>query len=151
MVCSTWARALPAVIGQPQLVQRIVACIEAKYITWDASQHSQCRLEASAYGALQAQIVVATNIAETSVTIEGVCFVVDCCFAKQTAYNPLIGLGSLLVAPVSRASAAQRAGRAGRILIDMTLDQIKDVPEFRRTTGPSDPPNAVAVPPPPRP
>ena len=115
MVCSTWARALPAVIGQPQLVQRIVACIEAKYITWDASQHSQCRLEACAYGALQAQIVVATNIAETSVTIEGVCFVVDCCFAKQTAYNPLIGLGSLLVAPVSRASAAQRAGRAGRI------------------------------------
>ena len=61
------------------------------------------------------QIVVATNIAETSVTIEGVCFVVDCCFAKQTAYNPLTGLGSLLVAPISRASAAQRAGRAGRI------------------------------------
>lgn len=61
------------------------------------------------------QIVVATNIAETSVTIEGVCFVVDCCYAKQTAYNPLTGLASLLVAPVSRASAAQRAGRAGRI------------------------------------
>ena len=61
------------------------------------------------------QIVVATNIAETSVTIEGVCFVIDCCFAKQTAYNPLTGLGSLLVAPISRASAAQRAGRAGRI------------------------------------
>ncbi len=61
------------------------------------------------------QIVVATNIAETSVTIEGVCFVVDCCFAKQTTYNPLTGLGSLLVAPISRASAAQRAGRAGRI------------------------------------
>ena len=58
---------------------------------------------------------MATNIAETSVTIEGVCFVVDCCFAKQTAYNPLVGLGSLLVAPISRASAAQRAGRAGRV------------------------------------
>jgi hypothetical protein len=61
------------------------------------------------------QIVVATNIAETSVTIEGICFVIDCCFAKQTAYNPLSGLGSLLVAPISRASAAQRAGRAGRL------------------------------------
>lgn len=61
------------------------------------------------------QIVVATNIAETSVTIEGICFVIDCCFAKQTAYNPLTGLGSLLVAPISRASAAQRAGRAGRL------------------------------------
>ena len=59
--------------------------------------------------------MVATNIAETSITIEGVCFVVDCCYAKQTAYNPLTGLGSLLVAPISRASAAQRAGRAGRI------------------------------------
>eukprot|EP00887_Chlorella_sp_A99_P002951 scaffold24.g2951.t1 len=61
------------------------------------------------------KVVVATNIAETSVTIEGVVFVVDCCFAKQRCYNPLTGLESLLVAPISRASAAQRAGRAGRL------------------------------------
>lgn len=59
--------------------------------------------------------MVATNIAETSVTIDGIVFVIDSCFSKQTAYNPLTGLQSLLVAPVSRASAAQRAGRAGRV------------------------------------
>ncbi|BDA45458.1 probable ATP-dependent RNA helicase DHX35 [Coccomyxa sp. Obi] len=61
------------------------------------------------------KVVVATNIAETSVTIDGVVFVIDSCFSKQTAYNPLTGLESLLVAPVSKASAAQRAGRAGRV------------------------------------
>ncbi len=61
------------------------------------------------------QVVVATNIAETSVTLEGVVFVVDCCFVKQRAYDPLAGLESLLVAPISRAAAQQRAGRAGRV------------------------------------
>ena len=58
------------------------------------------------------QVVAATNIAETSVTLEGVVYVVDSCFAKQQAYNPLTGLESLLVAPISKASAAQRAGAA---------------------------------------
>lgn len=61
------------------------------------------------------QVVVATNVAETSVTLEGVSFVVDCCFARQRCFNPLTGLESLLVAPISKASAAQRAGRAGRV------------------------------------
>lgn len=57
------------------------------------------------------QVVAATNIAETSVTLEGVVYVIDSCFAKQQAYNPLTGLESLLVAPISKASAAQRAGK----------------------------------------
>lgn len=56
------------------------------------------------------QVVAATKIAETSVTLEGVVYVIDSCFAKQQAYNPLTGLDSLLVAPISKASAAQRAG-----------------------------------------
>ena len=56
------------------------------------------------------QVVAATNIAETSLTLEGVVYVIDSCFAKQQAYNPLTGLESLLVAPISKASAAQRAG-----------------------------------------
>ena len=59
------------------------------------------------------QVVAATNIAETSVTLEGVVYVIDSCFTKQQAYNPLTGLDSLLVAPISKASAAQRAGRHG--------------------------------------
>merc|ERR1712137_1419949 len=58
--------------------------------------------------------VVATNIAETSITIDGIVYVIDPGFAKQKVYNPRIRVESLLVSPISRASAKQRAGRAGR-------------------------------------
>ena len=58
--------------------------------------------------------IVATNIAETSLTIDGIVFVVDPGFSKQKIYNPRIRVESLLVSPISRASAQQRAGRAGR-------------------------------------
>ncbi|KAI2498633.1 hypothetical protein MHU86_15867 [Fragilaria crotonensis] len=60
------------------------------------------------------KVVVSTNIAETSITIEGVVYVVDPGFSKQKVYNPRIRVESLLVSPISRASARQRAGRAGR-------------------------------------
>ncbi|TMW64485.1 hypothetical protein Poli38472_011365 [Pythium oligandrum] len=60
------------------------------------------------------KIVVSTNIAETSLTIDGIVYVVDPGFSKQKVYNPRIRVESLLVSPISRASAKQRAGRAGR-------------------------------------
>lgn len=60
------------------------------------------------------KIVVATNIAETSLTIDGIVYVIDPGFAKQKVYNPRIRVESLLVSPISKASAQQRAGRAGR-------------------------------------
>lgn len=60
------------------------------------------------------KIVVSTNIAETSLTIDGVVYVVDPGFSKQKVYNPRSRVESLLVTPISRASAEQRAGRAGR-------------------------------------
>jgi pre-mRNA-splicing factor ATP-dependent RNA helicase DHX15/PRP43 len=60
------------------------------------------------------KVVVSTNIAETSLTIEGIVYVVDPGFSKQKVYNPRIRVESLLVSPISKASAAQRAGRAGR-------------------------------------
>jgi len=60
------------------------------------------------------KIVVSTNIAETSLTIDGIVFVVDPGFSKQKVYNPRIRVESLLVTPISKASAKQRAGRAGR-------------------------------------
>jgi len=60
------------------------------------------------------KIVVSTNIAETSVTIDGVVYVVDPGFSKQKVYNPRTRVESLLVTPISRASAQQRSGRAGR-------------------------------------
>lgn len=58
--------------------------------------------------------VVATNIAEASVTIEGIRFVVDCGFVKVRLFNPATGMDSLSILSVSKASATQRAGRAGR-------------------------------------
>ena len=58
--------------------------------------------------------IVATNIAETSLTIDGIVYVVDPGFSKQKVYNPRIRVESLLVSAISKASAAQRAGRAGR-------------------------------------
>ena len=58
--------------------------------------------------------IVATNIAETSLTIDGIVYVVDPGFCKQKVYNPRIRVESLLVSPISKASAQQRAGRAGR-------------------------------------
>jgi pre-mRNA-splicing factor ATP-dependent RNA helicase DHX16 len=48
---------------------------------------------------------LATNIAETSLTIDGIIYVIDCGFAKQTSYNPRSGMESLIVTPVSKASA----------------------------------------------
>lgn len=60
------------------------------------------------------KVVIATNIAETSITIDGIKFVVDPGFCKQNSYNPKTGMESLIVVPISKASADQRAGRAGR-------------------------------------
>lgn len=58
--------------------------------------------------------VLATNIAETSLTIDGIKYVIDPGFCKQKSYNPKTGMESLIVTPVSKASANQRAGRAGK-------------------------------------
>ena len=57
---------------------------------------------------------MATNIAETSLTIDGIVYVIDPGFSKQKIYNPRLRVESLLVSPISRASAKQRSGRAGR-------------------------------------
>lgn len=68
----------------------------------------------SRHGIKGRKCVVATNIAETSLTIDGIVYVIDPGFAKQKMYNPRLRVESLLVSPVSKASAKQRAGRAGR-------------------------------------
>ena len=60
------------------------------------------------------KIVVSTNIAETSLTIDGIVYVVDPGLCKQKIYNPRTRVESLTVTAISRASAEQRAGRAGR-------------------------------------
>ncbi|KAJ5218329.1 Pre-mRNA-splicing factor ATP-dependent RNA helicase-like protein cdc28 [Penicillium cinerascens] len=61
------------------------------------------------------KVVLATNIAETSLTIDGIVYVIDPGFVKENVFNPRTGMESLVVTPCSRASANQRAGRAGRV------------------------------------
>ena len=60
------------------------------------------------------KVVVATNVAETSVTIEGIRHVVDSGLARVARYDAERGIGTLFIEPISRASAEQRKGRAGR-------------------------------------
>ncbi len=60
------------------------------------------------------KLVVATNIAETSITVPGIKYVIDCGAVKQKMYNAETGMESLSVVPVSKPAAKQRAGRAGR-------------------------------------
>ncbi|KAJ7546775.1 hypothetical protein O6H91_08G054000 [Diphasiastrum complanatum] len=91
------------------------------------------------------KIIVSTNIAETSVTLEGIVYVVDTGFSKQRFYNPIADVEALVVAPISRASAQQRAGRAGRVRpgkcfrlytedFFMHEMQAEAVPEVRRSS-----------------
>ncbi|XP_033123605.1 pre-mRNA-splicing factor ATP-dependent RNA helicase DHX16-like [Anneissia japonica] len=61
------------------------------------------------------KVVLATNIAETSLTIDGIIYVIDPGFCKQKSYNARTGMESLLVTPISKASSNQRAGRSGRV------------------------------------
>eukprot|EP00834_Sanchytrium_tribonematis_P004233 NODE_197_length_13258_cov_0.852344.p2 type:complete len:847 gc:universal NODE_197_length_13258_cov_0.852344:6301-3761(-) len=63
----------------------------------------------------QRKVVLATNIAETSVTIPGIVYVVDSGYVKQSCYDPKLGMDSLVVTPISQAQANQRSGRAGRV------------------------------------
>lgn len=60
------------------------------------------------------KVVIATNIAETSITIDGIYYVIDPGFVKVNAYDPKRSMDSLIVQPISRAQADQRSGRAGR-------------------------------------
>eukprot|EP01126_Amoeba_proteus_P055072 TRINITY_DN6810_c0_g1_i5.p1 TRINITY_DN6810_c0_g1~~TRINITY_DN6810_c0_g1_i5.p1 ORF type:complete len:531 (+),score=94.48 TRINITY_DN6810_c0_g1_i5:246-1838(+) len=90
------------------------------------------------------KVVIATNIAETSITIDGIVYVIDCGFVKIRAYNPKTDTESLVVVPISQASANQRSGRAGRVKAGKTFRlytekafheilKPKTVPEMQRS------------------
>ncbi|KAH9840442.1 Pre-mRNA-splicing factor ATP-dependent RNA helicase prp16 [Teratosphaeria destructans] len=64
--------------------------------------------------AKERKVIIATNIAETSLTVDGIMYVVDCGFSKLKVYNPRMGMDTLQITPISQANASQRAGRAGR-------------------------------------
>jgi ATP-dependent helicase HrpB len=88
------------------------------------------------------KIIVSTNVAETSLTIDGVTMVVDSGLARVARYDPHRGINTLLIEKISRASAEQRAGRAGRTAPglclrlwtsrDHTLRAASELPEIRR-------------------
>ncbi len=65
--------------------------------------------------ARQRKIIVATNVAETSITVPGIRYVVDTGLARISRYNPRSGTTSLRVSRISRASCEQRRGRCGRV------------------------------------
>jgi pre-mRNA-splicing factor ATP-dependent RNA helicase DHX38/PRP16 len=60
------------------------------------------------------KVIVATNIAETSLTVDGIMYVVDAGYSKMKVYNPRMGMDTLQITPISQSNASQRAGRAGR-------------------------------------
>ena len=88
------------------------------------------------------KVIVATNVAETSLTIPGVCAVVDAGLARIARFDPHRGIDTLLVEPISRAAAEQRAGRAGRTgpgrcirlwsQTDHEARPAREVPEIKR-------------------
>ncbi|CAL5873513.1 uncharacterized protein PFLUO_LOCUS7793 [Penicillium psychrofluorescens] len=89
------------------------------------------------------KVIVSTNIAEASVTIDGIVYVIDCGFAKLRAYNPSTGIETLTAVPISKASATQRSGRAGRtkpgkcfrLYTQQAYEQLPEatVPEIQRS------------------
>ncbi|KAL2022762.1 hypothetical protein VTK56DRAFT_4578 [Thermocarpiscus australiensis] len=94
-------------------------------------------------GGFARKIVLATNIAETSVTVPGVRYVIDCGKAKVKQFRSRLGMESLLAKPISKSSAVQRAGRAGRegpgkcfrLYTEDTYETLEktDLPEILRT------------------
>ena len=90
----------------------------------------------------QPKVVVATNVAETSITIDGVRLVIDSGLARIPRYDPNRGINTLLVERISQASAEQRAGRAGRTAPGKCLRlwsetehgerPVRDLPEIKR-------------------
>lgn len=88
--------------------------------------------------------ILATNIAETSITLNEIVYVIDCGFCKLNSFSPKTGMESLVTVPCSKASANQRSGRAGRVRpghcfrlytkfsYEKEMDDVND-PEIQRT------------------
>ncbi|MCU0749684.1 MAG: ATP-dependent helicase HrpB [Akkermansiaceae bacterium] len=101
-------------------IRRTIELLEAGSLSrgWDVfplySSLPPAAQEAAITPGPKPKIIVATNVAETSLTIEGVRTVIDCGLARISAYEPRRAINTLLVKKISRAAAEQRAGRAGR-------------------------------------
>ncbi len=85
----------------------------------------------------RSRVIVSTNIAETSLTIEGVRSVVDCGTAREARWDPVRGLSTLHIVPISQAQAEQRAGRAGRLGPGICIRLWSEAEQRRRLPFPS--------------
>lgn len=90
------------------------------------------------------KVIVATNIAETSLTLDGIIYVVDSGYCKLKVYNPRMGMDALQITPISQANSNQRSGRAGRtgagiayrLYTEMAFRNelyVQTIPEIQRT------------------
>lgn len=101
-------------------IRRTIELLEAGSVAkgWDVfplySALPPAAQEAAISPGPRPKIIVATNVAETSLTIEGVRTVIDCGLARIASFEPRRGINTLLIQKISRAAAEQRAGRAGR-------------------------------------
>ena len=117
----------PAMLVLP-IYSQLSSDIQAKI--FEASNNRKC--------------IVATNIAETSLTLDGVKFVIDTGLSKLKVYNPKIGMDALQITPISQANSNQRSGRAGRtgrgVCYRLYTDSVyrselleNNIPEIQRT------------------
>lgn len=135
VTCEVLAERISEIENAPQLsilpiYSQLPSDLQAKIFQRSQDGHRKC--------------VVATNIAETSLTVDGIIFVIDSGYCKLKVYNPRIGMDALQIYPISQANANQRSGRAGRTGPGQafrlyTERQYKDellpltVPEIQRT------------------
>ncbi len=122
-------------------IRRTVELLEATLRGRDVfALHGQLTPELQAQAVEQGErprVIVSTNIAETSLTIEGVRSVVDAGTAREARWDPLRGLSTLHIVPISQAQAEQRAGRAGRLGPGVCIRLWSEAEHRRRAPFPS--------------
>ncbi len=122
-------------------IRRTVELLEATLRGRDVfALHGQLTPELQAQAVergVRPRVIVSTNIAETSLTIEGVRSVVDCGTAREARWDPLRGLSTLHIVPISQAQAEQRAGRAGRLGPGFCIRLWSEAEQRRRAPFPS--------------
>ncbi|HEY2899829.1 MAG TPA: ATP-dependent helicase C-terminal domain-containing protein [Polyangia bacterium] len=106
-------RAQESIAGQPGLSSLLVLPLHGEM---SLSEQNRAVKPAG-----QRKVILSTNVAETSVTIDGVVAVIDSGLARVAAHSPWTGLPTVTLAKISQASAIQRAGRAGRTRAGMAL------------------------------
>lgn len=101
-------------VGEIERCAELLAGLDAEVLPLHGDLDAAAQDRALSRGTRR-RVILATNVAETSLTVEGVTRVVDSGLARVAGFDPWTGLGTLERVPISRASADQRAGRAGRL------------------------------------